>query len=109
MDATNNGPAAAAEEEEEETPLFMTRVPSGPSAALDALAAIIDDEDEEAAAVPAAPVAPTKRRKRSLGECQVTLALACVEDEVRETRRQRRDDSQRTRSDERLNTEDEAS
>lgn len=81
----------------EDCPLFMTRMPAGENAALDAIAAIIDEDDEDAAAAsqkrecedkePAStsdpPVPPLEhrpcRKKRGIGTMQVALALTGLE------------------------------
>ena len=70
-------------------PLFMTRPPSKPSAALDALAALIDEEEEEAETAggaaagsgargrhePGDAPAQRKRKHAGMGSMQVQLAL----------------------------------
>lgn len=64
---------------EEECPLFMTRAPTAPVPALDALAALIDEDEEvEEEVQPALSRNARKRKSTGMGTMQVQLALSSV-------------------------------
>ena len=101
--------AATPADDDDETPaLFLTAPPTGKNNALAAVAALIDEEDEEEQQKqpPSLPLKqpqqehqPGKRpvrKRKSLGEAQVTLALIGLEqppaisaDEEQQTKRRR--------------------
>ena len=88
---------ASQPDDDDEPALFLTSLPRGRNDSLAALAAMIDeDEDEDAAAEPQHnaetdeqlqqplrpgrhAAEPTRKRRRGIGEAQVTLALIGLE------------------------------